>query len=246
MFTKKDNNEVTKKSEDSALAEMCGFSYEKDTEGLFIKNIATKTDELEPLRVAISKETGKLVIAKAELLPVVEGVILMFWKVNMLFNKEKTILCMGVDNKPTSKNPVCENCKDCPKNVYHDRKTECTNKLGILVKSPDYAIPLRVSLSATNIADFKTAIMLPIAQHKNLGNYNVVFRSQEKISKGGDKYYKYLFEFKQRETPLPYYEEYVKYANAYYTSFQNNSINPPAPEATTDADTTVDHDDLPF
>lgn len=243
MFTKKDNNEVAKKSEDSALAEMGGYSYEKTPEGLFIKNIAT-AEELEPLRVAISKETGKLVIAKAELVSVIEGVILLFWKVNMLFSEDKSILCMGVNHKATSENPISESCRDCPKNVYHNKKTECTNKIAVLVKSPDYAIPLRISLSATNIRAFRSATMLPIAQQKSFNNYNVIFRSEKKTSKDGKEYYNYLFEFTQRETPLPLYEEYMKYAKAYYSSFLNRSVAPPT-ETTTMEESSHD-DDLPF
>ena len=227
--------------------EIAGYKYIKTPNGLFLENI-NELDLLPPIKVNISKETGKIVVGDANLVKSVTGIILQYWTANVLF-EDNHLICSAVNNKPIVDNPKAKNCSECELNKFVDGVKKCKNMIVMLLKSPEYALPLKITLPPTNISSFRKATLLPIAQGIPLHFYDVTFTTQEKVGKrSGMKYFNYAIEFQKRETIMEFFNEYAEYATKFFDFVSKNRIEGHDVKIVdvNEEDTEVSDADLPF
>lgn len=202
--------------------EMGGMKYIKDQTGLYMTNI-NELGPISPLGLSISKETGKLVVGEAQFVKSIKGVILQYWAANVLFEDGK-LICSGVNGKPIVDNPKSKGCEMCPFNKFENGHKKCKNMIVLLLKTPEYALPLRVTLPPTNLSAFRKATLLPIAQGIPLYMYDITLTTSERTSKDGIKFYNYSIDFEQREQTIEYFDQYIEYATTYFDSISNMRI----------------------
>ena len=216
---------------------------------VFIENISEHNEEIVPIKARISKDTGKIFVA-GEMLSKLEGVILKFWTFNKLISEDKQIVCMGVNGMPIVSNSISPSCANCPKNKFVNHHKECKNYYVLLIKSPEYSIPIKISIPPTNLRDFKAILQIPLAKVKPLSQYTAIFTPNKKEGKNNIVYYNYNIELEENNKEKEWLTDYMEYANHYYDYISSNRYDTSNVVVKDDEETaTTDEqvpDDLPF